>query len=331
MSDVRGLWRALSRIKGRDLVLVFAGLFCLIVIVSLATHKIGSARKQKDLAHQQALDAQRLQAEQQRREATEAQERQRRDQLELLKHAGIRSVELSAAATDPLREVGVWLEVHSDPEHAEVFLNWSSKGRTPLWLHGVDIAGFLVVTLDGYRPWFGDITHKESGQRAVRLRAEEPYPQTRLLLVMTESTPPDTFYVLRSELIAHGFTVPEQSDATEFARMAGAAGGHSPALHAWARAQFNTRMLVRARMHESNRKLGEQSPALTGTVRSLVNLNLDLYDLTSGAQQTTITATGSAFALDQPKSLHDAQTKAAKDAAGKLRTWLDGHYTKTEK
>jgi hypothetical protein len=49
------LWRALSRIKGRDLVLVFAGLFCLLVIVSLATHKIGSARKQKELAHSRLL------------------------------------------------------------------------------------------------------------------------------------------------------------------------------------------------------------------------------------------------------------------------------------
>jgi hypothetical protein len=223
------------------------------------------------------------------------------------------------------------LEIHSEPADAEVFLNWTSKGRTPLWLNGIDIAGFLVVTKDGHRPWFGDITHKESGQRAVRLSAEDSYPQTRLLLVMTESNPPDTFYALRSDLIAQGFTVPEQSDAKEFARMASSAGAHSAALHAWARTQFNTRTLVRARMYETSRKLGEQSPALTATVRSLVNLNLDLYDLDSGAQQTTITATSSAFALDHPKSLNDALTKAAKDAADKLRTWLEGHYTKTER
>lgn len=297
-----------------------------------ATRQLHEAR-QKALEAQQHLEAQRAQvvreAEERTRQQAESRRRQeqhehhRRTQLDALRQAGIRSVERSAAAADTFRSVGVWLQVDSVPDGADVYLNWTRKGRTPLWLNGVSIAGFLVIVKDGQQPWFGDIDYREAATLAVTLPVATASPRTHLLLVIDDSAPSETFAILRAQLTDHGFTVPRREEADVFQRTATAASGLThPAFRSWARAHFNTRALLQARVRVQRRGLGEQSRVLTDAMRVVVEVDCDVYDLRTGGHETTVSVTASAFATDHTHGLQEALKKAATAAAAALRTRL---------
>jgi len=233
---------------------------------ALEEQRLRAARAQA-LEAQQRLEAQRARVvrETEEREGQEAEVRRRqeqhkhhrRTQLDALQQAGIRSVEISAAGADTFRAVGVWLKVDSAPDGADVYLDWTRKGRTPLWLNGVSIAGFLVIVKDGQQPWFRAVDYRESGELRMTLSPEASYPSRRLLLVPASETLPDAFVHLRTELAGAGFSMPGIEDIRAFEQAEREAGGLSHhGLRAWARGTFDTRLLIKVRVHEGRRDPG---------------------------------------------------------------------------
>jgi hypothetical protein len=232
-------------------------------------------------------------------------------------------VPLQIVQADPFQHLGVWLKVRSEPNDATVYLNWAPKGKTPLWLNGVTVSGLLVVAKDGYQAWFREIDYRENGELPLTLVTEPSYASRRLLLVSAGATSPDALDQLRTKLADAGFSIPGIEDTRVFEQAERDAGGLANiSLCAWARARFDTRMLIKARVREEQRDLATQSPVLSGTVRVVVNADLDVYDLDKGKHVTLISATGSAFALDRPRAFDQAMTKIAHDAAEKLKSWL---------
>lgn len=326
----------------RDLVPLFLWLFILIVLLSLGVARYCSIQeKNKQKEHQALQEQQQREAYEEmqrqavrREEALRAAEEQRRRHAEArrrLEQEGVRGVALPTWTPEIPRAVGVSLVVRSAPEHAEVFLDWVSKGHTPLRLEGVRISGQLVVVKDGYRSWFRDVNYGESAELPVDLPAEEPHPHTRLLLV-ADNTASEIFAALSTRLLDEGFTVAGAQEAAEFQRAVSRAGGLShPALRAWARAKFNTALLAMARVRQSLRELDQQGvgyaglgEALKGVVRAEVSVELVVYDLGSGHHLTAVSAQAADFGLDRLQSLHKALERAAGEVTHKLRLWRQG-------
>lgn len=105
------------------------------------------------------------------------------------------------------QSVDVWLELLSEPKEADVFLSWVLKGRTPLTLHGNTVTGFLVVTKEGYQPWFREINYRRNETLRVQLLPEESSRQKHLLLLITSDIHEEAFSSLRAQLTEQGFTV----------------------------------------------------------------------------------------------------------------------------
>jgi hypothetical protein len=323
----------LRHTRSRDLLLIFAGLFGLIIIASIASTKYTSDQeRRKTLAEQERQQTRREKERQEARErerqeteerqAREAYEHRRRERLEELRLAGVRAIAFSP--TKPVDSVGVWLTLRSVTEEADVFLDWTFKGRTPLLLNGVTLSGLLVVAKDGYQPWFQEINYREDRDLPLALTSRTSYPSQRLLLVPQTPTTPTTLDQLRTKLAEGGFSIPSGDDIRAFEEAERSAGGLTNiALCAWARGRFDTKVLIKAKIREEQRDLAAQSPILGGTVRVVVYADLDVYDLVRGKHVTLISATGSAFALDHARALEQAMTKMAHEAAAKLKPLLE--------
>ena len=223
------------------------------------------------------------------------------------------------------------VEVHSEPEGAEVYFDWSLKGRTPLRLEGRQISGLLVMVKEGHRAGFRRIDTREGGQVEFTLPPEGRRPRTRLLLV-AEGLSGEAFATLRGRLVEEGFSILGLEEAREFQRELDRAGGLSHrGFRAWARARFDTDLLVMARVRQSSRELSEQElgflgirEAVKGAVRAEVGIDLEVLDLRSGDHLAAVSGKGSGFALDRAQSLQKALTQAATDSAKLLRQRLQG-------
>ncbi len=225
----------------------------------------------------------------------------------------------------------VVVEVRSDPQGADTFLDWKPKGQTPVPLKGKEISGLLVVVKEGHRAGFRRIDSREGGQVEFTLPPEGRRPRTRLLLV-AEGLSGEAFATLRGRLVEEGFSVLGLEEAREFQRELSRAGGLSHrGFRAWARARFDTDLLVMARVRQSSRELSEQElgflgirEAVQGAVRAEVGIDLEVVDLRSGDHLAAVSGKGSGFALDRAQSVQKALTQAATESATRLRQRLQG-------
>lgn len=219
------------------------------------------------------------------------------------------------------------LDVRSEPVEAEVYVDWSFKGQTPMRLNSARLGGLLIVAKDGHQTQFRRLSHRESnGAVDLNLLPEEKHPRARLLLLISENTPDNFYSSLRARLVEEGFTVIGQEEAKEFEQEVSKAGGISHrGLRAWARTRFDTDLLVTARVHQSSRELSEQGfgypgieEAVKGIVRSEVGIELEVFDLSSGDHLTAVSSRAEDFALDRAQSVQKALTQAATEASKKL-------------
>ncbi len=219
------------------------------------------------------------------------------------------------------------VEVASQPQDADVYLNWKLKGRTSVTLKRSEVIGLLVVVKEGYEAAFRQINAPEEGGLRFALRPERKRPRTRLLLTVPEGVSWEFVSSLRSQLIEEGFTVLGQQEALDFTRELGQAGGLShQGLRAWARARFETDLLVAARFRQTSRELSEQElgyfgtrEAVKGTIRAEVSIDLEIVDFRSGDHLAVVSSTGSSFALERSQGLQKALTQATTESAKRLR------------
>jgi hypothetical protein len=142
-----------------------------------------------------------------------------------------------------------------------------------------------------------------------------------------EGAASDAFFSLKSRLVEEGFTVLGQEEAHEFQREVSRAGGLSHrGLRAWARARFDTDLVVTARVRQSSRELSEQElgylgirDAVKGAVRTEVDIDLEVVDLRSGDHLAAVSGKGRGFALDRAQGFQKALTQAVTESAKLLR------------
>ena len=224
------------------------------------------------------------------------------------------------------------LQVRSDPKGAETYLDWKAKGVTPVFLEGKEIGGLLVVTKEGRQAAFRRINAGEGGEVVFSLPPEGERSRSRLLLTAADGTPDSAFAALKTRLVEEGFTVLGLEEAREFQRELGRAGALShPGFRAWARAKFNTDLLVTVRFQQTSRELSDQEfgylgirETVKGTVRAEVNIALEVVDLRSGDQITAASITGSSFAIDRTQGLQKALTQAVTESSKVLRQRIRG-------
>lgn len=235
-------------------------------------------------------------------------------------------------SVEPPRPVRVSLEVKSDPEGAEVFVDWALRGRTPVQLEGEKIRGLLVVAKEGRQAGFRSISYRESAVLNLNLPPESTRSRTRLLLLVSEGASGEAFSSLRSRMVEEGFTVLGLEEAKEFQREVSRAGGLSHrGLRAWARARFDTDLVVTARVRQSSRDLSDQElgylgirEAVKGAVRAEVGIDLEVVDLRSGDHLAAVSGKGSGFALDPTQGFQKALSQAASESAKLLRQRIRG-------
>lgn len=235
-------------------------------------------------------------------------------------------------STEVPRPTEIAVAVYSEPEGAEVYLDWVPMGRTPLRLEGRQIGGLLVLAKENYRAGFRRIDTREGDQVEFTLPSEGRRPRTRLILV-SESPSGDDFTALRGRLAEEGFSVLGLEETREFQQEWSRAGGLSHrGFRAWARARFDTDLLVTARFHQSSRDLSEQElgflgirEAVKGAVRAEVAVDLEVMDLRSGDHLAAVSGNGSSFALDRAQSYQKALRQAASESAKRLRQQLRGN------
>jgi hypothetical protein len=245
-------------------------------------------------------------------------------QLTELRQLGVRGMPISATPTDAYQNLGVWLEVRSEPEGADVYFNWAHQGKTPLLLRGAEITGLLLMAKEDHEAWFRDITHYKNDALTAELASNTPQPRTRLVLAAANDTQRNAFAFLRSRLSNSGFIIPEAGAAEDFQRTEHAAGGlANRGFRAWARTKFAADVLLRASVRERNRDIGKQSRLLAGTVRVFVDLDFDVYDLRTGEHIALITAAASAFGIDHMQGFQKALEAVTADAVHKLQAQLE--------
>lgn len=225
----------------------------------------------------------------------------------------------------------VLVEVRSDPQGADTYLDWKPKGQTPVPLEGKEISGLLVVVKEGYRAGFRRIDTHEGGQVEFTLPPEGSRPRTRFLLI-SEGLSSEAFSALRGRLVEEGFSVLGLEEAREFQQERSRAGGLSHrGFRAWARARFDTDLLLLARVERSSRELSDQElkflglqEAGKGASRTEVTLELEAIDLRSGDHLTAVSSKGSSLAFDRVQGFQKALTQAASESAKRLRQRLQG-------
>jgi len=227
---------------------------------------------------------------------------------------------------------GVAMEVRSDPQGAEAYLDWKPKGQTPVALEGKEVRGLLVVMKEGHQAGFRKIDTRGGEKVEFTLPPEGKRSRTRLLLTAPEGTSNEATSSLRSRLVEEGFTVLGPEEAREFQQELTRAGGLSHrGFRAWARARFDTDLLLTARVRQSSRELSDQElgylgirEAVKGAVRTEVGIDLEIVDLRSGDHVTAVSAKGAGFALDRTDGFQKALSQAASESAKQLRQRIRG-------
>ncbi len=221
------------------------------------------------------------------------------------------------------------VEVRSNPDEADVYLDWVRRGRTPLRLENGKIAGLLVVVKEGHQAYFRHLSSGENVSLDVNLQVEGKRPRTRILLFSDFG---EGLGSLKNRLVEEGFSVLGSEEAREFQRELNRAGGLSnTALRAWARAKFGAGLLLKARFQRSSRELSDQElgylgirEAVKGAIRAEVVIDLEAIDLGSGEHLTAFSSKGSSFSLDRAQAFQMAASQAANESAKLLRQRIRG-------
>lgn len=221
--------------------------------------------------------------------------------------------------------------IRSDPEGADAYLDWKPRGRTPTQFEDKNSRGLLVIVKDGYRAAFKRVDPRAEGEIEFTLQPDAPHSRKRLLVVLAEG-PSEAASALRAQLIGQGFSVLGLEEGREFERERDRAGGLSnPALRAWARARFETDLVVMVRARQTSRELSDQEfghlgirEAVKGATRTEVGIDVEVIDLRSGDSVTAASSKGSGFALDRSQGAQKAATQAATESAKVLKERLQG-------
>ena len=225
----------------------------------------------------------------------------------------------------------VSVEVQTEPAGAEVFLDWTRKGKTPLRLEGESIGGLLVVVKAGHQAWFREVSYRTSEALDLELPPEPLHPPARLLLMIAGEPSSDSFSSLNDSLGQEGFVVLGSEEARDFAEREERANGLShEGFRAWARARFDTDLLVRAQIQQSSREIADQElgfpdirEAAKGTIRANARVELRVFDLRSGTQVATVSGQGDSFALDRAQGIQKALVQASAAVAQELRQQVE--------
>jgi hypothetical protein len=222
----------------------------------------------------------------------------------------------------------VKLSVRTDPEGAEVFVNWQPKGSSPITLDGDERSGIVVASKDGYQPAFRALSGRENGAIDLKLARESGRGARRVLLAV-DGRPPSGFAAQFTQgLREGGVTVLGAEETREFARESARAGLSNRALHAWVRARFEADLLLRATVATGTRDLGNRDPGnnlgtqLKGVKRTEVTISIVLLSLKSGSQLAAFSAKGGGFGLDDEQSLEKAVGEAVSEATKQLGAHL---------
>jgi hypothetical protein len=218
------------------------------------------------------------------------------------------------------------VKVESTPAGAEVFIDWSLKGRTPLELGSQGMKGVLVLVKDGYEARYQRLSGSESGKLEFDLKNNHVRESRRLLLVQEEGAAAELFQTVRQALADHGYSPLGIEEAGELRVEIGRAGGVSnQALRAWARTRFDADILVTLRSRQSVGQLDQQEfghpdvrDAVKGIGKVEVRIELEATDLRSGNQIAMVTGNGKSFAQDRVRGVGEATSKAASEAARNL-------------
>jgi hypothetical protein len=151
-------------------------------------------------------------------------------------------------------------------------------------------------------------------------------------VLAAEGASDESIAALVNHLGQEGFTTIGDQAVKEFQQALLQAGDLShPALRAWARAKFNTDLLVTARVRQSTREVSKQNfggpdirKVLQGIEQAEAHIALDVQDMRSGDQLIVVTGRGEAFTLDRAQSVQKALTEAATEVVKKLRLWAHG-------
>jgi hypothetical protein len=224
------------------------------------------------------------------------------------------------------------LEVRSDPEDAEVYIDWQLKGRTPVFLKSPPSRGFLVVAKEGYRPALRDVHASGVTRFIVPLSPDQSRQSSQALLFVSSESPDRICEGLRSELLQAGIEVLGAREAIELRRAIKAAGSiRHPGLRAWARATFETDYVLDASCRASVRDLSSQlstsaplQNATQGVVAAEVTVDLSIFDLRQGTTAPMVSRTVRDFALESRQAIQKALQQAVQDAAPALRERLSG-------
>src|SRR5205823_651420 len=111
------------------------------------------------------------------------------------------------------------------------------------------------------QPQFRHIHYAQSASLPeMMLVPEQPQLRTRLLVLAAEGASGESIEALVNNLGQEGFTTIGGQAVKEFQQALLQAGGLAhPALRAWARAKFNTDLLVTARVRQSTREVSKQN------------------------------------------------------------------------
>jgi hypothetical protein len=223
----------------------------------------------------------------------------------------------------------VVLDIDSEPSGADVLVDWTARGRTPLRVafEGGRARGLLVLLRDGHQAGIQVLDHAQSSQIKIPLLPERPGNRARILLV-PDATVAEAAAPLRGRLVDEGFTVLDGEEVREYERQrVRAGGGDNRAFRAWTRARFGVDRVVAARVVRSSRDLGKQELEylrLDHAVRVEVTVELEATDLSTGDTATVVTAKESGIALDQTQGFNNALASALSQATRELKQRLLG-------
>jgi len=225
------------------------------------------------------------------------------------------------------------LTILSDPSGADVYLNWSHQGITPLSIKGKAGNGLLVVMKEGFVPQSKEIDLDQVGEIPFTLQTETHIkPGKVLLLLPDERQNKENFDLLRSHLLKEGLSVAGVQESDIFKKEMQRAGGLSnKAFRAWTRARFGVDILAKADVYLHTKDLGKQAygyegiqESLQGTYRTEAKIEVETIDLRTGDHTASFSATAAAFANDESRSAHEALGKAATRTARLARQKISG-------
>ena len=216
------------------------------------------------------------------------------------------------------------LTITTEPEGADLFLDWEWLGATPLTLSLRPEAGTLLVQRRGYRAsWLNAQTISIDDDTLELQLKRDNTASNRTILLASGNWQPDNLVAIKT-LTREAGLIP--IDATPALRQAVNAVGQTdhPAVMAWARARFDAGYLIDVRFFRKIRDLGQQPladslrNALSHFFKADVTIELSLFDLRTHMVLGTASAKSSGSALDGDRAWQRALESALEAVGPKL-------------